>query len=192
MRPRKNYLCKICQESNPSNFYVADKSTCKKCRKEQSVNHRLEAKLNPPMIGERRTCVRCNTEKDASHDFYESNQRTCKTCVSKRSRTWCTTNYTRFLWLQAKTRAKRDSREFSIKENDIQIPKFCPVFGIELSVGGPQHQRDNSPSIDRIDSTKGYTPDNVRVISYRANTIKNNATIEELEAIILYMKQSSK
>ena len=40
--------------------------------------------------------------------------------------------------------------------------------------------KDNSPSLDRIDSSKGYTPDNVWVISRRANIIKHDATLEEL------------
>jgi hypothetical protein len=144
------------------------------------------------MIGERRTCVRCNTEKDAYYDFYESNKSACKVCVSQRSREWCVANYVRFLWAQAKTRAKRDSREFTIREEDILIPRFCPVLGMELVIGGPQSQKDNSPSIDRVDSTRGYTPDNIKVISCRANTLKSNATIEELEAVLSYMKDCSR
>jgi predicted RND superfamily exporter protein len=43
--------------------------------------------------------------------------------------------------------------------------------------------REYTPSLDRIDSKKGYTPDNVWVISHRANQIKNDATIEELKLI---------
>jgi len=47
---------------------------------------------------------------------------------------------------------------------------------------------DNVPSVDRIDPTKGYIKGNVEVISWRANHLKNNATVEELEAIVNYMK----
>ena len=36
------------------------------------------------------------------------------------------------------------------------------------------------PSIDRIDSTKPHTIDNIQIISWRANNIKMNATLEEL------------
>ena len=57
----------------------------------------------------------------------------------------------------------------------------CPVFGFELINGddGPMG-RNNSPSVDRIDSSKGYTDDNIQIISKLANSMKQNATEEEL------------
>ena len=39
-------------------------------------------------------------------------------------------------------------------------------------------------SLDRIDSSKGYVKDNIWVISHKANSIKNNATLTELKLII--------
>jgi hypothetical protein len=143
------------------------------------------------MLGERKVCVRCQVEKDAYHDFYFSNKKVCKSCSSKRTKEWCVNNYTHFLWTQARARATRDSREFTISERDIQIPEFCPVLGMKLVIGRNNNtQKDDSPSIDRIDSTRGYTPDNIKVISYRANTLKNNATLQELLAIVAYMQRS--
>ena len=46
----------------------------------------------------------------------------------------------------------------------------------------------NSPSLDRIRLELGYVKGNVRVISGRANLLKNDATIEELEAVLGDMK----
>lgn len=57
----------------------------------------------------------------------------------------------------------------------------CPIFGTVYS-------NSNLKSIDRIDSAKGYTKDNVHIISRRANTIKNDATLEELEKLTAYLK----
>ena len=60
------------------------------------------------------------------------------------------------LWIgAAKQRAKEKGTEFSITESDLTIPEFCPILGIPLIRVGTI-ATDNSPSIDRIDSTKGY------------------------------------
>ena len=62
----------------------------------------------------------------------------------------------------------------------IEYPKVCPVFGIELEweerVNGGH---DNSPSLDRIDSTKGYVKGNVMIMSNLANRMKSNSTLEQ-------------
>ena len=44
------------------------------------------------------------------------------------------------------------------------------------------------PTLDRIDSNKGYIKENIQVISFKANRLKNNATIDELKCIIKYME----
>jgi len=53
-----------------------------------------------------------------------------------------------------------------------------------------QRIQDAAPSIDRVDNSKGYVPGNVRIISWRANRLKNDATVEEMELIIKYMKEA--
>ena len=42
----------------------------------------------------------------------------------------------------------------------------------------------NSASLDRIDSTKGYIKGNLQIISFRANTVKNNLTLDEMKMIV--------
>lgn len=86
----------------------------------------------------------------------------------------------------AKRRATEKGLEFSLTPSDVVIPETCPVLGIRLSTDDGDW--NNSPSLDRIDPKKGYTPDNVRVISFRANRIKCDATVAEVEAILAYMK----
>jgi len=70
---------------------------------------------------------------------------------------------------------------FNLTIEDIVIPKYCPLLGIELCFNGGMSNRDTSPSADRIEPGNGYTKGNVKIISYRANRIKNNATPEELK-----------
>lgn len=83
-------------------------------------------------------------------------------------------------------RAKLGNFECSLVIGDIQIPSHCPILGIPLQHGF-ESGRDTSPSVDRIDTTKGYTKDNIHIISYKANRIKSNATPEELIAIGKYL-----
>lgn len=87
----------------------------------------------------------------------------------------------------ARCRAKERGLEFAITPDDITVPDNCPVLGVPLRRGKGCLQ-SNSPSLDRIDPTKGYAPGNIQVISHRANTLKNNATLEEIEALYLHMK----
>lgn len=83
------------------------------------------------------------------------------------------------------TKAKQ-RKELSVQEYKKLIVTHCPLLGMELTYTNCKQQRapDNYATLDRIDSTKGYTPDNVQILSFRANTIKGNATIEELETLL--------
>ena len=91
------------------------------------------------------------------------------------------------LWWNARNRAKAAGIHFDLRMEDIAVPEICPVFGLKLEVAD-RHARANSPSLDRIDPAKGYTADNVQVISHKANTIKNNATLDEMRAVVRYME----
>ena len=83
----------------------------------------------------------------------------------------------------ARKRADNLGLEFTLTRDNIpDVPSSCPLLGFTLERGGVS-SRENSPALDRIDSKVGYIPSNVWWISYRANRIKNDATLEELEAI---------
>ena len=120
---------------------------------------------------------------------------TCKKCsikirqTEKLNRDW-KVDAARLLYKNIKSRCKRMGREFSIDIEDIIIPEKCPVFGFELK----REDRETwmcAPSVDRIDSSKGYIKGNVTVVSRRANIIKRDATIEELEQLFNYYKTLS-
>ena len=102
-------------------------------------------------------------------------------------------NYRLQMLLNAsKQRALVKNREHTITLQDIK-DKYpsngkCPIFGVDLEFGNTGF-RDNSPSIDRIDSNKGYTPDNIQLISWKANSIKRNASLEELILLVNYLNQ---
>ena len=90
------------------------------------------------------------------------------------------------MWLRAKHHAKKLSVPFTIKDSDIHIPAVCPVLGIALERAGGS--RDNAPSLDRVVPSKGYVPGNICVISSRANRIKSDASLKELESLVAYVK----
>lgn len=71
----------------------------------------------------------------------------------------------------------------------LPLPTRCPVLGIELEYSGYKGLGHSAyASIDRIDPTKGYDKGNVQIISYRANRIKNDATLEELRALVAHIE----
>jgi hypothetical protein len=86
----------------------------------------------------------------------------------------------------ARTRARKLGREFSITAADIRVPEFCPILGIRLEKRPGAHS--GSPSLDRIDSARGYTPDNIQVISLRANQLKRDGTLAEFERLVSYWR----
>lgn len=91
------------------------------------------------------------------------------------------------LWTSASHRAKAKGMEFSIDFEDLVVPDVCPVLGIPLQHSQGKH-KDGSPSLDRLDNSKGYTKENTWIISRRANVLKNDASLEELELIVKALK----
>lgn len=66
------------------------------------------------------------------------------------------------------------------------------MLGIALCVGTTTRQhKDCAPSLDRLVPALGYVRGNVRVISHRANRLKGDALIEEIEAVLHYMKEAN-
>lgn len=94
----------------------------------------------------------------------------------------------KLLWRQLRASAKERGIPFDLKPTDIDdigIPITCPALGIPLTFNRGSVQ-DNSISFDRIDSTKGYTRDNLIVVSYRVNKLKSDASLDEMRRMVEY------
>jgi hypothetical protein len=132
-------------------------------------------------------CPKCKIPKPQENFYKRSDEKYyrsyCKDCDKK--------DYTEFRkknphishLSNAKQRAKKLNLCFDLDkvwfyEN---LKDTCPIFKTPFGSGS------FAPSIDRIDSKKGYTKDNCQIISMRANRIKNDATIEELQTIVNYL-----
>lgn len=140
------------------------------------------AKSSTSVTGVRSWCKRC-VNGNLNH---KDNKLRCKEYYETRGRELTRllkeNNIQLYLYKSAKSRAKQRGEEFSIDLEDVVVPDKCPILGIPLKYNRGIKE-DNSYSLDRIDSSKGYIKGNVWVISLRANRIKNDSTPQELRLI---------
>ena len=92
-------------------------------------------------------------------------------------------NSIRGRWHVAKKRSSIRNLEFNITleylESIYPDDSLCPLLSIPLDWSTPPNH-PSTPSLDRIDSSKGYIKGNVQWVSWRANRLMSNATPDEL------------
>lgn len=93
-----------------------------------------------------------------------------------------------YLFGRKQVKASMSKIPFDLSFDDIYWPEFCPVLGLELNYHRKGVMVDESPSFDRVDPSLGYTKDNTRIISNRANRIKNDGSAEEHRKIAAYIE----
>lgn len=166
-------------------------------------------KRKKPMIVNNITtyhCTKCNLFKDISHFEKRSDTSSlrshCKECRHIESahyhRTvrhrmspekvkleieqilkWKTdplTSIKKYILRLSKNHARVKQIEHLITIDDIHIPNKCPILNIPFDTSSNKY----GYSIDRIDNSKGYLPNNIAIISNLANTMKNQASFKEL------------
>lgn len=84
-----------------------------------------------------------------------------------------------------RSHAKERGIDFNLELEDIIIPDTCPICQIPLIFSAKR--TNNTPSIDRVDNNLPYIKENVRIISWRANRLKNNMTKEEVARLNDYL-----
>lgn len=89
-------------------------------------------------------------------------------------------NYEFHLYRLIRNRCKEKKIEFTINVEDIIIPEVCPYLKIPLTRTQGHGVVWTNASVDRVDPSKGYTKENIQVISKKANLMKAHATQEEL------------
>lgn len=98
----------------------------------------------------------------------------------------------RDLAIQARKRAERDGRDCTITPELVQAmwerEAVCVYCGGGLVVGTKVHTHQ-SPTLDRKDQSKGYTPENTALACFRCNTLKRDATLEELESLVANLRR---
>ena len=144
-----------------------------------------------------KTCKNCNTEFEGKR----SDAVYCSVACSNRyrnrkhyannpekftaSRKWYNSHVEQRILSRIKSKSKKHNIEFNLDVSDIIVPETCPILGIKLvTTNQGRGYHTNSPSLDKIDPKLGYTKGNVRVISARANLLKNDATSVEMRLIL--------
>jgi hypothetical protein len=150
-------------------------------RKEIQARYREK---NRERINEKR---RLWYDSEYHHQWYLKNKDKVLTQTRASKKKLRDTNPLKHLVIYRRGQAKLKGVEFNITEEDLFIPDVCPILGIPIFFTEGKRTK-NTPSIDRIDNSKGYIPGNVRIISLRANTLKSELDIETLERIIAYIK----
>lgn len=143
---------------------------CKECR--VPLNLDVEYAANPTSRGRPRTmCEKCAARKknmSRARGVYKHDMGSA--------------------FRQIKKRCKDRNLPFDITLADLVVPDICPVLKkpiIPASIGGVNPMM---PSVDRHVPEEGYTKENIVIMSHRANSLKSNATFEEIEALYLYLK----
>lgn len=143
-------------------------------------------------------CPRCEQHKPTT-EFYKNSTKKdgksvyCKQCHIDSQMARRVSNPTWSIFQNKKGQAKQKGIEFNLIYEEVEFPTLCPVLGFELDYrrnrGIGKGSMYNSPSFDRIDPTKGYVKGNVLIISNLANTIKSNATVDQLKKVAAFYEQ---
>ena len=138
-------------------------------------------------------CV-CDCGNEVNLNAYKLYSGTTKSCgcfrkdrlgdLSRKHGASKTAPYTMFY--DARKRARATGLPINITPEMLSVPDVCPVLGIKIFASGGV--RDQRPSLDRVVPNLGYVVGNVRVISFRANRIKSDASVEEVRAVLKYME----
>lgn len=169
--------------------------TCKICGKEKDLSlFSPHGKSKKGTVVYTPTCKECRT-KQGREERTQYLTKTCEGCgvswrrgngETKKTKTLCPTCYPLYraafqLVANAKHRATKKGLEYDIDVDfiyDILKGGKCARTGIEFSLGynGKSFKDRNAytPSIDKIDPTKGYTKDNVQVVCWWYNLSKSN------------------
>jgi len=144
-------------------------------------------------------CRRCRKDQDISEFTFRSERQSyrsiCKSCkrIAQKERY---NNHRTNAWFKLKcTRARSRSQHIKVPFNltaeylESIWTGYCPVTGIELlqDVGRTHPQL---AELDRMVPELGYVQGNVTFISTRMNRLKNDATLEELQALCAWIKQT--
>lgn len=146
-------------------------------------------------MSQTKVCTGCLTPKSTG-DFYRNRgglHSLCKACYVERNKgyqkKYRDKNRFAIRMRSARHRASDKGLPFDLDVAHLKgiWTGVCPVFGTPLSLKAPKGSSE-AAELDRVVPEKGYVKGNVQWLSQRANRIKDDASIEDLERIIEWLK----
>lgn len=179
MKDKHSNTCKNCVRERKGAKRTPDTLFCPVCKKELPYYEFKIARKSK--TGRMWCCKKCESSNTtvSKNNFRKAHDEVFRNSISAQSRTSRQKHIIHNMWKAAKSRADKKGIEFNIEESDIIIPNICPLLEVPFKFGD-KNNYDYSPSLDRIDNTKGYIKGNIQVISKKANTMKSSATLQEL------------
>ena len=158
------YFCTVCKNFKTSDCFERKnmkkeththlRSECKKCRNKESAYYHRTVRLRM-------------TKEQAELDI--------KKCLVYKADPEISLK--KYILRLTKSSAKNRNIEHNITIDDIIIPKICPILKTKFNLKDFKY----TYSVDRVDNNKGYIKGNIQIISNLANSMKRNATNEELK-----------
>lgn len=162
-------LCSKCHKEKNKAYFHKDKSSkdglyrwCKACKREYDKKYRGEYNSRPEVIA-----------YFSSQEYFD-----------KKQKEWWNDFKNRMIKV-SRNNSNDENREHTITEEDIVLPEKCPLLGIPLIYLVGKGVNWSAPSLDRKDTSKGYIPGNVWIISRLANTMKSLANTEQLKTFAI-------
>lgn len=203
MRPC--YRCKLDKEEadfSPGN------NRCRPCHTQYQRERRAklaEKNQTVDLAGVKR-CSTCQLEKPKTEfglakGITDGLQPLCNSCrvISRKAYNTSVKGHTQNMISAARKRAKTKGRDFALTIREVEDlwakqEGKCAVTGLVLETENTTEEHDNSrnpfgPSIDRIESTKGYVTGNVRLVVTMANVAMNNWGDEVMEEVLANVLQ---
>ena len=167
----KRYEGKTCLHGHGTTRFVAN-GDCVICRNTAKAKAAMQKRIlrGPVKLGRKRKYpVFIGPPKPKKNQQYDK-----------------TTDIGKWVFRSKNNKKATERKQLTVKDYEKLIVTHCPLLGIELTyaIYKGRSTPQNYASLDKIDPAKGYVPENVQILSYRANTLKNSATLEELKTIV--------
>jgi len=192
--------CSVCKKeksiddfNNNKNYKDGKFPYCKSCRKEERKKNTYERPTNGIKV-----CVGCNETKDISNFNSDCRnpsglQTYCKLCAKGKSKIWASSfeGHIKKIYNDIVQNCKKKSKDIKVEINIDDIKEQyekqngkCALSGLKMTyeVNDDSEQHINNKlniSVDRIDSNKNYSKDNIQLVCSIINRMKVDLTTDK-------------